>query len=82
MSIDSTQRRITSSCSPPATRRARGAAGEAGTPKALFDTRIGTGTLNHFDVSQDGHFLIATQVEDVVDSPLTLIVNWLALLKK
>jgi Tol biopolymer transport system component len=55
---------------------------EAGTPKALFDTRIGTGILNHFDVSKDGRFLIPTQTESVVDSPLTVIVNWPKLLKR
>ena len=55
---------------------------EAGTPKALFQTGIGPGALNDFDVSKDGRFLIPTQVEEVADSPLTVVVNWPALLKK
>jgi eukaryotic-like serine/threonine-protein kinase len=55
---------------------------EAGTPKALFDTRIGGGSGNLFDVSKDGRFLIPWVPEDVTDLPLTVVLNWPAMLKK
>jgi serine/threonine protein kinase/Tol biopolymer transport system component len=55
---------------------------EAGSPRMLFETRIGNALGNRFDVSKEGRFLIPTETEQANDSPLTLIVNWPALLKK
>jgi hypothetical protein len=48
----------------------------------LFDTRIGGDVLNLFDVSKDGRFLIPVQPEQSASSPLTVVLNWPALLKK
>jgi Tol biopolymer transport system component len=57
-----------------------------GTPVALFQTRIAGGAIdvgfgNQFDVSNDGHFLINTVLEDAA-SPITLLQNWTAGTKK
>jgi Tol biopolymer transport system component len=59
---------------------------QPGTPVALFQTRIyGGGTdVNigtSYDVSGDGRFLINTVLEDAA-SPITLLQNWTARLKK
>ena len=53
---------------------------EAGMPKPLFDARIaGAG----FHVSNDGHFLIPTQVgQSTSTSPITVVLNWQAGLNK
>jgi hypothetical protein len=57
----------------------RGDKFETGRTKPLFDSRIaGSG----YDLSKDGRFLIPIQTNPVGDVPLTLIVNWPALLKK
>ena len=55
-----------------------GAKFEAGVPKPLFETRGATS----FDVSKDGRFLIATQTEQSASTPITVVVNWMAGLKK
>jgi hypothetical protein len=65
---------------------AKAAAIEPGTPVALFQTRIyGGGTDvsvgSNYDVSGDGRFLINTVLEDAA-SPITLLQNWTAGLKK
>lgn len=57
-----------------------------GTPVALFQTRIAGGATdvsfgNEYDVSNDGRFLINTVLEDAA-SPITLLQNWTAGLKK
>ena len=57
-----------------------------GTPVALFQTRVvGGGTDvsggTNYDVSADGRFLIDTVLEDAA-SPITLLQNWTAGLKK
>jgi serine/threonine protein kinase len=54
---------------------------EIGAPKVLFDSKIGAFTNVSFDVSRDGRFLIPVQ-EQASASPLTLVVNWQAALKK
>ena len=59
---------------------------EPGTPVVLFQTRIvGGGTDvfvgNNYDVSGDGRFLINTVLEEA-PSPITLVQNWTAGLKK
>jgi eukaryotic-like serine/threonine-protein kinase len=53
----------------------------AGTPVALFQTRIvGGSTLSslrpQYDVAPDGRFLINTTIEDTAISPTTLVLNW------
>ena len=65
---------------------AKAATIEPGMPVALFQTRIyGGGTdINvgtSYDVSGDGRFLIDTVLEDAA-SPITLLQNWTAGLKK
>jgi Tol biopolymer transport system component len=53
---------------------------EVGTVKSLFDVRVGP--LGVYDVSQqDGRFLVNT-VEELTGDPLTIVVNWPALLRK
>ena len=52
---------------------------EAGTPVALFQTRIaggGAATWKHqYSVSRDGRFLI-NQLVETSAPPITLILNW------
>lgn len=59
---------------------------EAGVPKALFDVRfsriIGGGTGPWFDVTSDGRFLIPTVIEQSGITPINVVVNWTAELKK
>jgi eukaryotic-like serine/threonine-protein kinase len=54
-----------------------GSSFEAGSPVALFQTRIATtGNFRHeYDVSRDGRFLINTLLENA-GSPITLLLNW------
>jgi eukaryotic-like serine/threonine-protein kinase len=52
-----------------------------GTPVALFQTRIvgggnDDGQSPSYDVTRDGRFLINTVLDDIVDSPITLLQNW------
>lgn len=50
---------------------------DAGTPAALFQTRINLNPYKQqFAVSADGHFLINQLVEESPTSPITLILNW------
>jgi Tol biopolymer transport system component/tRNA A-37 threonylcarbamoyl transferase component Bud32 len=53
---------------------------EAGIPRALFDVRLTT--LQGFDVSKDGKFLVPTPVEQTAAVPMTVVVNWPATLRK
>jgi eukaryotic-like serine/threonine-protein kinase len=60
---------------------AAGASFEAGTPVALFATRIvngGTIATNRaqYAVARDGRFLINQPVGDAAAAPITLILNW------
>jgi hypothetical protein len=60
---------------------AAGTSFEAGTPVALFPTRIvdgGTVTQNRpqYAVARDSRFLINQTVADVTAAPITLILNW------
>jgi Tol biopolymer transport system component len=52
---------------------------DAGVPKPLFDTRMADA---QFDVSKDGRFLIPTEVKQAGTLPITVVVNWVAGLKK
>jgi hypothetical protein len=54
---------------------------EPGTPVVLFQTRIigggrDIGQGRNYDVSRDGRFLINNVLNDIADSPITLIQNW------
>jgi eukaryotic-like serine/threonine-protein kinase len=67
--------------------QASGPAFQAGTPVALFPTRIlGGGALAtnqpQYAVSRDGRFLINQPVEESTTTPITLILNWSPKLKK
>jgi serine/threonine protein kinase len=55
-----------------------------GVPKPLFPTRLGFDSVfRQYDVSADGQrFLLAQPLEDSASVPITVIVNWPALLKK
>ena len=53
---------------------------EAGVPKALFDVRLGNSP--RFDVAKDGKFLVPLLVEQNASTPITVVVNWPAGLKK
>src|SRR5438876_2413225 len=57
---------------------------EAGIPKALFDLRINsTNGFSDYDVTADGQrFLVSTLVEQNARSPVTVVMNWTANLKR
>ena len=62
-----------------------GLAFEVGAVRPLFDTRALTigNTGSMYDVSPDGQrFLVNTLAEEAVPAPITLVVNWPALLKR
>ena len=50
---------------------------ETGTPTALFQTRIVTGSTfaHEYGVSRDGRFLVNTVLDNAA-SPITLLPNW------
>jgi hypothetical protein len=59
---------------------ALGARLDAGTPTPLF--RVVTGVRN-FDMASDGNrFLVSTPLEESPESPLRVIVNWDAALRR
>jgi len=59
-----------------------GSAFEVGAVQPLFATRAG-GPGSVYDVSPDGQrFLVNTLMEETAAEPITLVVNWPALLKK
>lgn len=62
----------------------QGSAFEVGPVRPLFRTRAKTiDTRYAYDVSADGQrFLVITPVEQTSSAPITLVVNWPALLKK
>jgi len=55
---------------------------EAGVPKALFNINLEIAYSPGFDVSKDGRFLIPTRPEQNITSPITVVINWTAGLKK
>jgi hypothetical protein len=64
---------------------------EAGTPAALFPTRIGAGAnfaaagfqaRAQYAVAADGRFLMNIAADESVTSPITIVQNWTAGLKK
>ncbi|HYK42718.1 MAG TPA: hypothetical protein VE007_10050 [Thermoanaerobaculia bacterium] len=55
---------------------------EAGTPRALFDVRLKSGTGWKYDISPDGQrFLANIAVEEVKANLITLVLNWAAEIK-
>ena len=56
---------------------------EVGAPEALFETHIPVTFNFPYAVAADGkRFLVNTGVGDVTETPLTVVVNWLAAVKK
>jgi serine/threonine protein kinase/Tol biopolymer transport system component len=53
-----------------------------GVPKALFDAPPIRNSLISFDVSKDGRFLLPALVEPRVAAPMTVVLNWPALLRR
>jgi hypothetical protein len=69
--------------------RGDGAAFEFGAPRALFKVQVrttnwlGYGVGSNFDVAPDGQrFLVNTVTEAVTQQPITVVVNWVASLRK
>jgi len=69
--------------------QAKGETLGAGAPAALFQTRIagggtGFGTVNReqYAVAPDGRFLMNVVVEEGSATPITIVTNWPAVLKK
>jgi Tol biopolymer transport system component len=54
---------------------------EFGVPKALFEARIQSNNVS-MDVSREGRFLLPALVEPESSTPMTVVVNWPALLTK
>ena len=61
-----------------------GTTAEVGTPKALFSTQVVRYEApNRYAVSGDGQrFLVNSAVEQTNPTPITVVLNWTALLKK
>ena len=58
---------------------------EAGVPRALFQTRVVgyPNPRNVYEVSADGQrFLIIRPLEEATSTPITVVVNWTADLKR
>jgi hypothetical protein len=62
-----------------------------GTPVDLFPVRLATGefittasliTRGQYDVAKDGRFLVNVEVEGYTPPPISIVLNWDALLKK
>jgi eukaryotic-like serine/threonine-protein kinase len=56
-----------------------------GVPKPLFQTRVAAGITSlrtHYVPSRDGQRFLVNMASDVVASPITVVVNWTAMLKK
>jgi Tol biopolymer transport system component len=62
-----------------------GAGPSFGIPKPLFQTRVPTGVManrTHYVSSPDGQRFLVNMALDAVASPITVVVNWTATLKK
>jgi Tol biopolymer transport system component len=53
---------------------------EAGTPTALFD--VNAAGYAPYDVTADGRFVISQLLDEPTSSPITVVLNWVATLKK
>jgi hypothetical protein len=61
----------------------KGASFEVGAVKPLFETRVVPTGGYQYDVSADGQrFLIDTVPEQAAPTPITVVLNWTAGLKK
>jgi serine/threonine protein kinase/Tol biopolymer transport system component len=62
----------------------QGATLDIGAARVLFDVRPGNPISGYqYDVTSDGqHFLVNTSLEQKVSSPITVVINWMAGLKK
>ena len=66
-----------------ATANGKGADFQVGAVKTLFQTRAVLGLRYPYGVSSDGQrFLINTQPEQSASSPIAVVLNWTAGLKK
>jgi eukaryotic-like serine/threonine-protein kinase len=52
-----------------------------GAPKALFEARVRSNNVN-IDVSKDGRFLLPALVDPEASTPMTVVLNWPALLPR
>ncbi len=56
---------------------------EVGAPRALFQTIIREGGGGSYSVSKDGQRFLVNAPREAADlSPITVVVNWTAVLKK
>jgi eukaryotic-like serine/threonine-protein kinase len=55
---------------------------ESGVPKALFNVRLSRAMDAWFDVTKDGRFLVPVQVDQTMNVPMIVVVNWQAGLKR
>jgi dipeptidyl aminopeptidase/acylaminoacyl peptidase len=65
--------------------RATATALEPSTPIPLFDVRVpgGAALRQQYDVTPDGQrFLVNTVVDEAADTPITVVLNWLASVRK
>ena len=64
--------------------KGQGATLEVGAARVLFDVRPGNPTSGYqYDVTSDGQrFLVNISVDQKASSPITVVINWTADLKK
>ena len=57
---------------------------QAGIPKPLFEVRVGTAARrNHCVAAANGkRFLVVQLLEQAASTPITVVVNWLAAVKR
>jgi hypothetical protein len=55
---------------------------EAGLPKPLFKVGLSRAMDAWFDVTKDGRFLVPVQVDQTLNVPIIVVVNWQTGLKK
>jgi hypothetical protein len=56
---------------------------ELSVPQPLFDARMKSGVFFEYDVSADGQrFLVNVPIQDDSLTPITLVSNWTALLRR
>jgi hypothetical protein len=57
---------------------------ETGIPRTLFDTALNVDPINdQYAVTPDGHrFILLKPLTEAASTPITVVLNWTALLKK
>ena len=55
---------------------------DASAAKALFEAHTSGDPSVQFDVGKDGRFLMIVPVQQDVSTPITVVINWTAGLKK